>query len=323
MGDYGNVTPPTKVEKTRALQPFPLTATGYNLNYLPEYIALRHGFFTEQGLDVSVNIPVPWDGVLDALHDDTAIMALGGIWVPSMYRDRVQHYTVFAQIANRCPLAILKRGSSEGFKLTDMAKSTVLMKSGGGASVGLFFKMLLRENGIDARGVDYVQDLDGIMLGNLFQGGMGDYFITDNLSALAMVARNPNVSIAMECVAQGDIPWSVYYRETETITPEILDAQERFCVGLERGIEWVMQHEAESFRDELAELFPNVPVEVAVSVTNQFRRNRMWTTTSVDRGGFERWQQGLTDAGLVKEPLPYESIVDNAPAAAAQALKIK
>lgn len=40
---------------------------------------------------------------------------------------------------------------------------------------------------------------------------MGDYFITDNLSALAMVDRNLNVSIAMEMVTQGDIPWSVYY----------------------------------------------------------------------------------------------------------------
>jgi len=306
-------------QKIPALQPFHLTATGYNLNYLPEYIALRHGFFREQGLDVTVNIPTPWDGVLDALANGIADMALGGIWVPSMYRDRVEHYTVFAQIANRCPLAVLKRGSSEGFKLTDMAKSTVLMKSGGGASVGLFFKMLLRENNIDARAVDYVQDLDGIMLGNLFQGGMGDYFITDNLSALAMVEQNLNVSIAMEMVAQDNIPWSVYYRETATISPEVLDVQKRFCIGLSMGIDWVLEHDAESFRGELAELFPNVPVDVAVSVTNDFRRNKMWTSTSVDRGGFDRWQQGLADAGLINKPFVYESIVDNGPAAEAQA----
>lgn len=306
-------------EKKQVLQPFHLTATGYNLNYLPEYIALRHGFFREQGLDVTVNIPVPWDGVLDALHEDKADMALGGIWVPSMYRDRVQHYTVFAQIANRCPLAVLKRGSSKGFKLTDMAKSTVLMKSGGGASVGLFFKMLLRENDIDARAVDYIQDLDGVMLGDLFQGGMGDYFITDNLSALAMVARNPKVSIAMEMVTQGDIPWSVYYRETATITPEILDAQKRFCIGLTKGIDWVLEHDAESFRDELAELFPTVPVDVAVSVTNDFRRNSMWTTASVNRQGYERWQKGLQGARLVKKPFAYEDMVNDAPAAAAGA----
>lgn len=302
------------------MQPFHLTATGYNLNYLPEYIALRHGFFREQGLDVTVNIPTPWDGVLDELADGSAIMCLGGIWVPSMYRERVQDYTVFAQIANRCPLALLRRTSDKDFKLPDVAGRTVLIKSGGGASAGLFFKMLLRENRIDARSVDYIQDLDGKMLGDLFQGGMGDYFVTDNLSAQVMVAKDPNVMIAMQMVTQEDIPWSVYYRETATITTEILDAQKKFCIGLQKGIDWVLEHEAESFQDELAELFPNVPLDVVLSVTNDFRRGGMWTSTSIPRGGYERWQVGLRDARLLKEPILYDELVDDAPSAAAQAV---
>ena len=304
------------------MQPFHLTGTGYNLNYLPEYIALRHGFFKEQGLDLSVNIPTPWDGVLDALADESADMALGGIWVRTMYRDRVQNYTVFVQIANRCPLAVLGRGNRQNFKLSDVVGKTVLMKSGGGASVGLFFKMLLRENGVDPRSVDYIQDLDGIMLGNLFQGGMGYYFVTDNLSALAMAAKNPEVTIQMEMVTQGDVPWSVYYRETETITPEVLDAQKRFCIALKKGIDWVLSHDAETFRDELAELFPNVAVEVAISVTNQFRREGMWTSSVIPQKAFDRWQVGLTGACLVKEPLLYEELVDAEPAIEAETVNV-
>lgn len=155
-------------------------------------------------------------------------------------------------------------------------------------------------------------------LGDLFQGGMGDYFVTDNLSALALAERNADVSIAMEMVKQDDIPWSVYYCETTAVTPQLLDAQKRFCIALEKGIQWVLQHDAESFKDELAELFPNVPVDVAIAVTDGFRRDGMWTTTSVSRAGFERWQVGLAGARLVNEPLAYDSIVDDAPARAAQ-----
>ncbi|ORX93789.1 hypothetical protein BCR34DRAFT_629298 [Clohesyomyces aquaticus] len=261
------------------MQPFHLIATGYNLNYLPEYIALRHGFFSVQGLDVSVTISTPWDGVLDTLADSTADIAFSGIWVSSMYRDQVESYTVFAQIANRCPLALLRR--------------VILMKSGGGASVGLFFKMLLREHSIDPKSVDYIQDLDSKMIGDFFHGETSDYFVTDNLSALAIAAHNPSV---------------VYYRETATITPEILDAQKRLCVALEKGIDL----------DELVELFPNVLVDVAVNITNGFRRDGMWMSTSVSRSGFERWQVGLVGARLVKEPIAYDAIVDDAPANAAQ-----
>lgn len=304
-------------ESQKTMQPFHLTATGFNLNYLPEYIALRHGFFLDQGLDISVKIPTPWDGVLDELATNRAEVALGGAWVPSMYRDRVQNYTILGQIANRCPLAIIRRTTSTAFNLSDIIGRTVLMKSIGGASVGLFFKMLLRENGVDPRQVDYIQDLDGVMLGNLFQGGMGDYFITDNLSARTMAARNPDVSIALECVTQGEVPWSVYYQETAKITPEALAVQERFFLGLQKGINWVLANDAESFREELAELFPAAPIDVVVGLTNSFRREGMWKSVVVPPVAFNRWQQGLTDARLVKEPLTYESMVNDAAAVAA------
>lgn len=297
------------------MQPFRLTSTGHNINYLPQYIAQRHGFFREQGLDFAETIPVPWDGVLDALADGIADMALGGIWVPSMYRGRVQDYTVFAQIANRCPLALLKRNDGKEFDLATVARRTVLMKSGGGASVGLFFKMLLREYGIDERSVDYIQDLDGKMLGDLFQGGMGDYFVTDILSARAMAAKNTEVSIGLEMVTEGDIPWSVYYRETKTITPAVCDAAKRFCAALYKGIEWVLEHEAETFQEELADLFPGVPVDIAVGVVNTFRRSGMWTSPKLPQGGFDRWQTGLHGARLISEPIAYNGLVLNGPAA--------
>jgi NitT/TauT family transport system substrate-binding protein len=301
---------------------FHVSATGHSLNYLPEYIATRHGFFKEQGLNVTVTVPKPWDLVLTELAKGSAEAALGGIWVPSMYRDRATHYTVFAQISNRCPLALVKRGSSEGFKISDMAGRTVLMKSGNGASVGLFFKMLLRENGVDPNSVNYVQDLEGPMLSTLFQGGMGDFFVVDNVSARVMVAKNPEVSIAMEMARDGDvIPWSVYYRETAIITPAVLNAQTRFCVALGKAMDWILEHDAETFKDELAEIFPAVPVNILVEICNMYRKKDMWTTPVVSRQGFERWQKGIASGSLIAKPYAYAAINNDGPALAAQTIQ--
>ncbi|VUC29707.1 unnamed protein product [Clonostachys rosea] len=298
---------------------FHISATGHSLNYLPEYIAQRHGFFKDQKLDVTVTVPSPWDDVLDELASGTADAALGGIWVPSMYRGREKSYTAFAQVSNRCPLALIKRGKPGNFDISELVGQTVLMKSGNGASVGLFFKMLLRENGVDPNSVHYVQDLDGIMLGKLFQGGMGDYFFVDIATARVMAARDPNVSVVMEMVTDGgEIPWSVYYRETETINPSVLDAQTRFCAALDKAMVWLLEHDAETFRDELAEIFPKIPADIAVGITNLYRDKNMWTTPIVSRKGFQRWQKGIADGHLIKEPFAYEEIVDNGPASAAQ-----
>lgn len=295
------------------MEQFHVAATGHSLNYLPEYIASRRGYFRDQGLEVTVSVPNPWDRVLDELNDGTAAAALGGIWVPSMYHDRVRQYTAFAQVANRAPLALVGRKAANKFQLSDTVGKTVLMKGSNGASVGIFFKMLLRENNIDPREVQFIQDLDGVMLGELFAGGMGDYLLVDNLSARALAARTEELEIAMEMVSEGgEIPWSVYYRETLTLTPAVLDAQERFCIALGKGMEWVLQNDAETFRDELAELFPAVPTDVAVELTNVFRANRMWTTPVISRAGFERWQEGIYQGHLVPEPLAYEDIVHDA-----------
>lgn len=44
----------------------------------------------------------------------------------------------------------------------------------------------------------------------------------------------------------------------------------------------------------------------------------MWSTTSIPREGYDRWQLGLRDVRLVTEPIVYEDLVDDAPSAAAQ-----
>ncbi|CAK7216188.1 hypothetical protein SBRCBS47491_002737 [Sporothrix bragantina] len=296
---------------------FHVAATGHSLNYLPQYIGQRRGFFKEQGLELSVSVPSPWDNVLEELADGTAAAALGGIWVPSMYRNTAKSYTTFAQLANRCPLALVQRGvpsdGSAPFQLSDVVGKTVLLKSGNGASVGLYFKMLLQEQGIDPAVVHFVQDLAGPMLSKLFQGGMGDFFLIDIVSARIMARKNPNVSVVLEmATAGGDIPWSVYYCEADTMaSAAVVDAQKRFCIALEKGMQYVLDNDAVNYRDDLVELFPAVPVELLVEITNLYRANQMWTSSSISRHGFERWQHGIAKGRLTKGPLSYEEMVSN------------
>ncbi|ERT02405.1 uncharacterized protein SPSK_05434 [Sporothrix schenckii 1099-18] len=308
---------------TAAPTRFHIAATGHSLNYLPQYIAERHGYFRDEGLAISVSVPSPWDNVLEELGDGTAAAALGGIWVPSMYRSAGKQYTAFAQLSNRCPLALVARGGGAGgashahdakpFHLAQVVDKTVLLKSGNGASVGLFFKMLLREHGIDPAAVHFVQDLAGPMLRTLFEGGLGDYFVLDIVSARILAQTNADVHVVLEMAAGGDaIPWSVYYCETETLgDAAVVDAQTRFCMALERGMRHVLDNDAETYRDDLAALFPGQPTDVLVAVANLYRANQMWTSSSVSRQGFARWQKGIADGRLTPAPLEYDAMVAN------------
>lgn len=297
------------------MQNFHVSATGHSLNYLPEYVAVWQGFFEEEGLNVTASVPSPWDLVLSDIGSGRAAAALGGIWVPSMFYGRGKRYVPFAQVAARAPLAVVGRERLEDFDWKTMPGKTVSMKGSNGASVGLFMKLMLRENGVDPLAVRFVQDLDGKMLSDLFVGGMGDYVVIDYPSAVAL-ASNTGIHVVAElAVTGGDIPWSVYYSDGEADEAR-LDTHTRFARALGRGMDWILASDAENYRDFLAETFPKFAPDLLVRLANVYRANGMWTTPRIDSEGYARWQRGISGGHLTTAPIPYGELIDDRPTAA-------
>lgn len=291
---------------------FHVSATGHSLNYLPEYIAVRQGFFEEEGLRVTASVPKPWDLVLEALRRGTAEAALGGIWVPSMYFGRGTRFTPFAQVAARAPLAIVGRERAEDFSWEGLKGKVVLMKGSNGASVGLFLKLCLSEQGVDPQDLGFIQDLDGAMLAELFEGGMGDYLVIDYPGALKMEAEGRGRIVQALAVTGGNVPWSVYYAMDES-DPARQEVQTRFSRALERGMAWIRARDPDDYAAFLGETFPNLPLEILLTAARTYIAHGMWTTPRIDRQAYDRWQQGITAGHLTAAPIPYERLIDPLP----------
>jgi NitT/TauT family transport system substrate-binding protein len=296
------------------MQNFHISATGHSLNYLPEYVSNWQRYFADEGLSVSVTVPSPWDNVLKELGSGKADAVLGGIWVPSMYFGRGIRYTPFAQVAARAPLAIVGRETPDAFDWSSMSGKVISMKGSNGASVGLFTKLLLREHGVDPASVGFVQDLDGALLSNLFVGGMGDYLVIDYPSALVLEASGGGNIVAPLAVMGGDVPWSVYYSEGKSDLDR-LNTQERFVRALGRGMNWVLERDADEYREFLAKTFPRFDPDLLVKLTNIYRGNGMWTTPRIDLAAYDRWQKGIADGHLTDAPISYHDLIDSRPTA--------
>ncbi|PRX04019.1 UNVERIFIED_ORG: NitT/TauT family transport system substrate-binding protein [Martelella mediterranea] len=294
------------------MQNFHITATGHSLNYLPEYVAVWQGFFADEGLNVTAEVPSPWDRVLDDIGSGKAQAALGGIWVPSMFHGRGKRYVPFAQVAARAPLAIIGRERPEDFAWGALAGKVIAMKGSNGASVGLFIKMMLREKGIDPATVGFVQDLDGKMLTDLFVGGMGDYLVIDYPSAVTLEEAGGGYVVQPLSITGGNIPWSVYYTEGEA-DDVWLETHTRFARALKRGMDWILAREAEGYRDFLAETFPKFAPDLLVKLTDIYRANGMWTTPRIDPDAYARWQGGICDGHLTETPIAYDTLIDGRP----------
>ncbi|EJJ31450.1 ABC transporter substrate-binding protein [Rhizobium sp. CF142] len=294
------------------MQNFHISATGHSLNYLPEYVASWKGFFADERLSVSASVPSPWDLVLSDIASAKANAALGGIWVPSMFFARGKRLTPFAQVAARAPLAIVGREAPEDFDWARLAGKIVSMKGSNGASVGLFIKMLLRENGVDPLSVKFVQDLDGKMLSDLFLGGMGDYLVIDYPSAASLEMKGLARVVSPLAVTGGNVPWSVYYAPDDS-DDDRLDLQTRFARALGRAMTWIIDNDATGFRGFLAETFPKFDADLLVQLANTYRSIGMWTSPKIDEAAYARWQRGIADGHLTEEPIAYSELIDRRP----------
>jgi NitT/TauT family transport system substrate-binding protein len=294
------------------VQPFHVSATGHSVNYLPQYVATWQGFFAAEGLAVTESVPNPWDLVLDDIGSGKAQAALGGIWVPSMYFGRAQRYTPFAQVSNRAPLALVGREKASEFDWSKLPGKVVSMKGSNGASVGLFLKLVLRDNGVDPASVNFIQDLDGAMLATLFQGGMADYLVIDAPSALALEVKGGGHVVSLLTETGGNVPWSVYYAPGES-GPERLDVQTRFARALGRGMDWVLARPAAAYQDFLAQTFPRFDPAMLASLIDIYRSQGMWTTPRIDPASHDRWQRGIAAGHLISSPIAYDALIDERP----------
>lgn len=294
------------------MENFHVSATGHSLNYLPEYIANWQGYFADEGLTVTVTVPSPWQDVLTELASGKAQAVIGGIWVPSMYHGRGRALRPFAQMSNRAPLALLARRDAPAFSWYGMAGKWVSMKGSNGASVGVYMKMMLRENGVDPAEVNFIQDLDASILIDCFLGGMGDYLLIDAPSAQKLESAGKGRVDQLFSVTGGDIPWSVYYGEGDP-DAAVQDREARFCRALKRGMDFVLAHDAADCRDFLAATFPRFAADDLVALANTYRGIGMWTGVAIAPASYARWQAGIHQAGLTSAPIPHQALVDTAP----------
>ncbi|MCQ9617877.1 ABC transporter substrate-binding protein [Paenalcaligenes niemegkensis] len=287
---------------------FRIAATGHSVNYLPEYVAAEQGFFAEENLQVDAIVPDPWDLVLTEIRGSNSHAALGGIWVPAMFHNRGKKLTSFAKISARCPLVIVGRQPEE-LAFSALRGTTILVAGSNGASPGLFLELLLSENGVDKADVNFVQNLSGSMLAELFVGGLGDYILVDPVTATRITTLTQAHIVSPLAKTGGPVPWSVYYSEEGTAGDQI-DTQIRFVRALNRGIQWILKNPTDTLRPLLSRLFPRLDVDHAIELVENFKQWGMWDTARIEKGSYDRWQRGLAQGHLIDAPLDYHELVN-------------
>lgn len=295
------------------MERFRVAATGISINYMPEYVADKMGFFDEVGLDYSTYAPSPWTQVLTDIDEFQAEAVVGGIWLPMMYMDRIKNYRSFAKIASRCPLFIVGRVPSDGkVNWKDLENKRVLVSGGDGASHYLSVRGVAKEGGADVDKIRFIHDFSTSMLFDLFKGGFGDYVVLQPDLAKQVISDKQGYLFCDLTTHGGVIPWSVYYATEEVLNKE--DLAGKFTLALQKATTWLLENGGEACSEIIKNKWPNLKVEDGIDTINLFISQGMWTdTVEITEEELYRWQEFLIDGDVIDGFMEHEKLVDLKP----------
>ena len=293
-----------------------ITATGAGLSYYPEFVARHLGFFEDEGVTVETEAPGYGHWAPSSVRNGTADLALGGIWRPILYRDKLDHFMPFACIVQRCPVVLLSREPRPDFAWGDLVGQRVAIGEGAPSPFIAVFATL-RAKGVDPASVNFVTHFMAQEARDFFLSGICDFYIVAAPASDALVAEGAGHQVASFVAEAGALPWSVYYSLPAFLT-ERRGAAERFAAALQRALNWIHAHDPEEAMVVLERSWPGVPAAVTLKAARDAKALGMWPrTVRLEEDQLERWQKILVESRLFDAPVAYDEIFAEGPSLAA------
>ena len=291
-----------------------ISATGAGANYYPEFVARYLGFFAQEGLSIEVEVLGNGPGVPHAVGSGQADLGLGGIWLPMLYRGRLDTFVPFAQLCNRLAAVLLARQPIPNFTWSDV-RDRIMLAPGGAPNFWMIVAALLDDAGVSPSSLRYIPDFVGNEVVNLFRGGFADFFIA--MPPLAEQLVDEGVGVVVYDFADfGDIPWSIFYALPAFFTRSD-DPAPRFARAIQRGLAWALDHDPLEAPHILEACFPKLHPDLAARAIRNCRERAVWSRrVGIPEASLLRWQSIIQRHGrLIDRPMAYDDIVNPHPAA--------
>ena len=291
-------------------EPLRVMETHHLLFYTPIYVAISGGFFQKEGLDVEFSTcPRGHDG-LSALNAGIADIVQSGamrsIIAADCGAEVVPSHII--EINSRDGFFLVGRVPQDRFRWIDLKNST-LIPIGFGAMPKASLQFALRKMSVD---IGEIRLLDALPLEQAietFRSGEGDFIHLPQPNVEQLVDEGAGHLVA----ALGPINGHIGYSSFAT-TQRFLDSNgevvQRFTQGFYNAQIWLAQNDAQAVAAMVTSFFPEVGTRLISAAIARYRDQDTWAKDPMLReDGFDRVQEVLAQAGLIKSRQSYGRIV--------------
>ena len=292
-------------------EPLRLMETFRTVFYTPIYVSVAGGFLEQEGLDVTFSTsPSQFPHPLSALKHGAADIVQSGIMRCIIALDwgaetAPQH---FAEINARDGFFVLSREPQPNFSW-DRLRGASVIPVGFSPMPWASFQYAMRNNGVDPGGLNLLMGLSLDDAVAAFREGRADFIHLPQPAAEQLIAdgtAHPAVALGPE---NGHMAYSSFAATREFLARRP-DTVRRFVAGFAKALEWLNAAGPEEIARAISSFFPDVPLELLSRAVERLQTQGTWPSTpALEQPEFERLQDALMAAGLVREHQPYELVV--------------
>ncbi len=279
--------------------------------YTPILVSVAGGFLREEGLDVSFSTcPPQFPHPLSALKNGAADIVQSGIMRCIIALDWGAETTPlhFAEINARDGFFILGREPQDEFSWESLRGAPVI-PVGFSPMPWASLQYAMRNNGVDPAELDLMMGLSLDEAVGAFREGRADFIHLPEPAAGQLVDEGAgHLAVALGTV-NGHMAYSSFAATREFLSGQP-DTAHRFTRGFSRALEWIQSNEPAEIAGAIGEFFPDVPAELLAGSVGRLKEQGTWPATpALEQPEFERLQEALMGAGLVREHQAYEDVV--------------
>lgn len=289
-----------------------LTEVAHSIFYAPMYVAIEKGYFADEGIDINLINGNGADKVMTALVAGEAdIGFMGPEATIYVYQEGSENYAVnFAQLTQRAGNFLVGREQDADFKWDDLKGKTVIGGRAGGMPQ-MIFEYILAMNNIDpATDLDIIQNIDFGVTAEAFSSGTGEYTVEFEPFATSLEQSGNGYVIASLGVDSGYVPYTCFsalgsYMEKN---PEIIQG---FTNAIQKGLNYVAGHTPEEIAKVIQPQFKETDFEALKTIVQRYYEQDTWKTdTILTEDAFNLLQDILDNAGQLKQPVDYATLVN-------------
>ncbi len=297
--------------KEKGLEKVKVAEVAHSIFYAPQYIAVKKGYFKDNGLDVEIILTPGADKVASAvLSKDVQIGFCGSEQSIYIYNSGKKDYLVnFASLTKRDGSFIVSRKKTDNFTLKDLEGKYIIGGRKGGMPE-MTLEYTLKENDVDINNVTIDTSIEFASMASAFISGTGDFVTLFEPSATMLEKEGKGYIVGYLGEYGGKVPYTSYNALKSYIkeNPEII---RKFTKSINKGLNYVWKTDNKTLAKELVEFFPDMTINDLEKMIKRYKDNDAWNTnTKLTEKEFDHMEDIVIEAGIIDKKVPFKKLVD-------------